>query len=155
VQSNIIIVIILSIILPGSGHFFLGIRKRGFQIILLFLTLRFLKYVFGNNLFGSIFDLATIFIYVYFLIEAIRYNIAIERGAYIADIPIMNNFPLEATNKSIGILLIIAGTILLLNYVFSLPLFDDISYIYEQYIKKSILPFIMIIIGVYLLKYKK
>lgn len=145
------ITIILSIICPGAGHLYLGLKRRGTQIILLYFLLHFLNSASYTFAFDSLIKLGILATIVIFTLEAIRFNKLLILGINIDDLPFIKLKILEPTTKNIGILLVIVGSLLLIDSILSLSFFEQYREIFESIIKKALFPLILIIGGIYLI----
>lgn len=150
-KPSIPITIILSIVCPGAGHFYLGLKKRGTQIILLYFLLHFLNSASYSFIFDSLIKLGILATIVVFTLEAIRYNKMLILGANVEDLPFIKLKIFEPTTKNIGIILVIVGTLFLIDSILSLSFFQYYRELFESVIKKALLPILLIIGGIYLI----
>jgi len=146
-NPSIIITIIFSLLLPGAGHVYLGLKNRGFQLIIFYITLKVLNYLININLL----DLASLLLFIYVFVEAIKYNKSILRGNPVEDIPIINSEFLNPTPKAIGIFLIVVGVLYGFKNVIDLPIFYQVREMINMLISNIAFPILLILVGIYII----
>ncbi|SCG82655.1 hypothetical protein DW1_1059 [Proteiniborus sp. DW1] len=146
--------------LPGGGHMYLGLMKRGLQFMLLFFgTIALSGLIYSADF--LIFFAVVVWFYSFF--DCIHMRKRLEHGENVDEDLI---FPIDTKNlnaKHLGMAFIILGGLVLLN-----ELFDQLVYIanrmniYSESVKvtirlirESIFPVVLIIIGFFLLKRTK
>lgn len=136
-------------IMPGLGHFYLGLMTRGLQFMLLFFGTIFL-----TNLIGSFgFFLPIIVFYSYF--DALQSYSKYREGYELTDEPIIKNMLFKVNKKIIGWILIGFGFFMLLdNAYYYLPAYIQNSFD-RNLIQNIVFSAIFVVLGIRLLSGKK
>jgi TM2 domain-containing membrane protein YozV len=139
-------------LMPGAGHMYMGLMKRGVMLLGIFLGVIAL-----NNLFymWDIGALGSVLVYVYAFFDSLSVKKALEKGEMVVD----EGFEQLSLGKInlyyVGIAIIILGILTLiqinLNIFNFLPIVRNIFY----GIQRSILPILLIVIGIWLIKRSK
>ncbi|WP_082235069.1 hypothetical protein [Halobacillus massiliensis] len=140
-------------VFPGAGHMYLGLQKRGLQLMLGFLAAIYILDVLRLSLF--LFLVPVIWFYSFF--DALQQTSLVKQGKA-EDRPIIQN--LSMRKGLVGGILIILGIYYMADTVL-FPLFADdlrrilnidIWYYYQRYFQVVLVSLILIGSGVYLLK---
>lgn len=143
-------------LMPGAGHMYLGLKKQGIELMLLFLSIFFVSR--SLNL-----DIVAIFlpiIWFYSIFDA-RYKAMSEEPLIDSNLEIFNHmnnkeqlFKKTSLSKYIGLGLIFCGIVILINEII-LPIVEPIIGFMEiRYIKTSFTSIILISIGIAFLRNK-
>ncbi|HHY81113.1 MAG TPA: hypothetical protein GX505_00305 [Clostridiales bacterium] len=136
-------------IVPGAGHMYLGLMRRGLELMAAFFACIFIV--------ADLLHLAEIgvplciIIFFYSLFDAQHLNKAIRRGETISDTG-QQFFPKIALNAyHMGIAAIVLGLIFLMDRLRSyiIHFIPDIAY---SMIERSIVPLLIIALGLYIIK---
>ena len=146
--------------LPGGGHMYLGLMKRGLQFMLLFFGTIALSSFFYSADFLALF---AVVIWFYSFFDCYHMRKRLEYGEDVDEDLI---FPIDIKNmnvKHVGVGLIILGGLVLLN-----EFFDQLVYITNRInmnsesirvtirlIRESMFPVVLIILGFFILKKSK
>lgn len=145
----------LTALIPGVGYMYLGLLKKGLQILVLFLLIKPVFSILDLNFLSSILQLS---IWVYTFFDTFNTANKIDRGVVVEDSDFIFNKYSEPRlerhmlNKRFGITvawtLIIVGTIAVLNKIF---VNNDIYALIKNYINTYFFPVILVLTGVYIL----
>ena len=139
------LIYILSIV-PGLGHFYLGIMTRGLQFMLLFFGTIFLTNIIGS--FG--FFLPIIVFYSYF--DALQYHSDYREGHELIDEPILKQSKPIVNKNIIGWVLIGIGCLTIFGYVANyIQQYYDI-YNEVQFVKNVLFSIVFVVLGIRLLR---
>jgi len=147
-------------LIPGAGQMYLGLMKRGLQLMLLFIAPIVLASIFYTEGWISVFN---VIIWFYSFFDCLHIRRVINGGEEVEDKLIydINMIDIKGLNyKHVGIGLIGIGGLVILNNGFAeLARYIDnhFSYTHDVYrlfrfIRQSSFPVFLIIIGVFLLK---
>jgi len=141
------LIYLLSLI-PGLGHFYLGLMNRGLQFMLLFCGTIFL-----TNIIESMgFFIPVIVFYSYF--DALQFHNNYRVGADLQDAPLINNRLIRVNKSMVGWVLIAFGCLSVLenasNY---LMIRYQISFDYDIF-KNVLISAVFVVIGIKLLRGK-
>lgn len=136
-------------LLPGAGHMYLGLMRRGLEIMVAF--------------FGSIFLVAdalqlaeigvplSLIIYFYSLFDAYHLRKSIKRGDEIADSTFLKLTGFTLNGYHMGIAAIVLGFIFLIDRLRGYMVHFIPSLAYSM-IERSITPVLIILLGLYMIK---
>lgn len=146
--------------LPGGGHMYLGLMKRGLQFMLLFFGIIALSSFFYSADFLAFF---AVVVWFYSFFDCFHMRKKLVYGENVDEDLI---FPIDIKNmnaKHLGVALIVLGGLVLLN-----EFFDQIVYITNRMniysesirvtiriVRESIFPVVLIVIGFFILKKTK
>lgn len=146
-------------LIPGAGQMYFGLMQRGLQLMLLFTIPIFL----ANMLYsiGGVLALLNIIIWFYSFFDCLHIRRAINEGENVEDTLIYDINIRSLNYKHVGIGLIVTGGLAIFNNGFyklsryiDRHFSSDIGYILG-FIRQSIFPVLLIMIGVFLLKKSK
>lgn len=145
-------------LIPGVGYMHHGLMKKGVEALAVFLLINPIFEILGLNSLGRILEVV---FWCYTFFDTLSIDGRIRRGETVTDSgiffsddkPLDFNFKFKDENNkkfltAAGIILVIVGTLVLLNKLF---VNFDIYYIVKSYVRNYILPAILIICGVLLL----
>ncbi|MBI4733268.1 MAG: hypothetical protein HY779_00330 [Rubrobacteridae bacterium] len=143
-RESVVLTFILSMV-PGVGHFYLGLMNRGLQLMVTFV---------GSIVIGSFLDIPELaafipVIWFYTLFDALQMTEAINSGKTVEDKPI---YPLSRKimkERTIGWIFIGVGVLLILKKI--LPGLLGVLYLNPN-IQTAIVAFVLIAIGIRILK---
>ena len=136
-------------LLPGAGHMYLGLMRRGLEIITAFFASIF---IIGNALhLAEIGVPLSIIIFFYSLFDAQHLNKSIRRGEEVTDSNFIKLHGFTLNGYHMGVGAIILGIIFLLARLRG-HLAQFISPVYYSMIERSIAPLLIIALGLYLIK---
>ncbi len=143
-------------LIPGAGHMYLGLMNRGVQLMITFFALLAIPNILY---FTDFIGLFSIIIWFYSVFDSYHIRKRINMGELVED---KTSFNIDLRNinyNHLGIGLTIFGSIVLLdNVILRMPFIDNHShslYVMMNYIRKSIFPVLLIVIGVILLRKSK
>lgn len=140
-------------LIPGAGHMYMGLMRRGVMLLGAFLGILAL-----NNLIFAWWDIVgmiSVLVYVYAFFDSLSTKKALERGEFIEDEGI-NQFSIQRINLYyVGIIAIVIGVLSLVEN--NIRFLQIAPYIWEIIygIQRSIVPVLLIIAGVWLMKRSK
>lgn len=146
-------------LIPGAGQMYFGLMQRGLQLMLLFTIPIFL----ANMLYSidGVLVLLNIIIWFYSFFDCLHIRRAINEGENVEDTLIYDINIISLNYKHVGIgLIVIGGFAIFNNGFYRLSSYidrhfsSDIGYVLG-FIRQSIFPVLLIIIGVFLLKKSK
>lgn len=145
-------------LIPGAGHMYLGLMKRGFQLMIAFFGLIIIPNVID---FLGILNLLTIVVWFYSVFDAYHIKKRINKGEKVKDELIIDMSFENINYYHVGIILLVLGSLALLNeglysteYIFDISRMNTIFKIF-RFIRKITLPIILIVGGVMLVKRSK
>jgi len=133
-------------ILPGLGHFHLGLMTRGLQFMLLFFGTIFLTNIIGS--FG--FFLPIIVFYSYF--DVLQYHSAYREGQELIDEPILKPSKPLVNKNFIGWGLIGIGCLTIFGYAAKYIEQHYNIYVEVQFVKNLLFSIVFVILGIRLLR---
>lgn len=139
-------------LMPGAGHMYMGLMKKGVMILGVFLATVAFNGLFYMITLGS---LLSVLVYVYAFFDSLSTKKALQKGEVVFDQG-FEHLSLEKVNLyyigigiiAIGILTLIRINLSIFNF---LPIVRDIFY----GIQRSILPIVLIVIGIWLIQRSK
>lgn len=161
-RYNAFLAFIFSLI-PGAGQMYLGLMKRGLQLMVLFTIPIVITNLFY---FGGWLVIFNVIIWFYSLFDCLHIKRAINRGEEIKDEFVYDIKMLDLNKlnyKHLGIGLIVGGVLVILNnglstmtgFLRNHSIYGDEIYRLFRFIRQSSFPVLLIIVGVYLLKKSK
>lgn len=150
-------------LIPGAGQMYLGLMKRGLQIMLLFSIPIFIATILYAEGWFVVF---TVIIWFYSFFDCLNIRRAINEGEEVEDKLIYDANIIDLTDlkglnyKHLGMGLIATGGLVILNNGFReisryISRYFPESYDVIRFIRQSSFPVILIIIGIYLLRKSK
>lgn len=136
-------------LVPGAGHMYLGLMKRGLQIMLGFFGIIALTNIIS---FAEPLVFLCVVLYFFSLFDVRQYAHKKLNNEPVEDEPVFS-FQLETTNKKfIGLVIIAFGGFVLFDNSLYLLRYFNVEYRIITMIKESILGLGLILLGLYLLK---
>ncbi|MEX1375858.1 MAG: hypothetical protein AB1Z23_00135 [Eubacteriales bacterium] len=140
-------------LLPGCAHMYLGLIKRGVQLLLSFLLLiGFATTVYGLE-FLIIPIIVVLFVYSFFDGYSIFRNIkdgkTVKDESFIEGLDSLKQ--LISNAYWIGFALLVFSIIIVLNRITDMDVFQPIGYYYNYYVEDFIPAFIMLALGIFLM----
>lgn len=148
----------LSALIPGVGYMYLGLVRKGIQVLLLFLLIGPVFSVLGIGGFLSFIVRLSIWIYAFF--DTFNVAAKLDRGEHIEDTDFIFNHKGEGypvadrvkLNKNFMLIaawaLIIIGIMAIVNKLFE---YNNLYILITGYMSKYFLPVILVLAGVYML----
>ena len=140
-------------LLPGCAHMYMGLMKRGIQLLLTFLLLiGFATTVYGLE-FIVIPVIVVLFVYSFFDGYSIYRNI--KEGKTVKDENVMDG--LDPVKKLVsnwfwlGFAILILGLLFIVNRISDMSEFDPFGYYFDYYIEDFIPAAIMLALGIFLM----
>lgn len=140
-------------LLPGCAHMYMGLMKRGIQLLLTFLLLiGFATTVYGLE-FIVIPVIVVLFVYSFFDGYSIYRNI--KEGKTVKDENVMDG--LDPVKKLVsnwfwlGFAILILGLFFIVNRISDMSEFDPFGYYFDYYIEEFIPAAIMLALGIFLM----
>lgn len=136
-------------LVPGAGHMYMGLMKKGVMLLGIFLGVIAL-----NNLFyvWDIAALGSILVYIYAFFDSLSTKKALEKGELVVDEGFEQLSFGRINLYYVGIAIIILGILTLIQI--NLNIFDFLPIVRNIFygIQRSILPILLIVIGIWLIK---
>ncbi|MFC7061903.1 hypothetical protein [Halobacillus seohaensis] len=155
-EKNRVLTTVLAVF-PGAGHLYLGLQKRGLQLMLGFLTAIYVLDVLRLSVF--LFLIPVIWFFSFF--DALQESSKFQEEGVAEDRPIIKNLPEQ--KRLIGSVLILLGLYYVIDSVL-FPLFADemrrvfnvdLWNYYQRYFQITIVSIVLIGSGIYLITTKK
>lgn len=142
--------------IPGAGHMYLGMMKRGFQLMVGF----FLMIGLASSLYSSdIFNFFAVVIWFYNVFDCYNIRKRIKEGKYVEEDVILDINIKNINLLYLGIGLIAFGGIVLIDELFTRLMFmlnrSGIYYDIFRIIRSSVVPVLLIVCGIFMLKKHK
>jgi hypothetical protein len=135
--------------LPGTGHLYLGLPKRGIQLMLSFLMLIFIQGFLNIN--GFFIFIPVIWFYSFFdALHKCDAEFPVDNGIFSEQWLDGNNYMLKNGNRIFGFVLVGFGALVILKNILIPAL--NVSYEVERYIDTAIVATILIYFGIKLLQ---
>ena len=135
-------------LLPGAGHMYLGLMRRGLEIMFAFFASIFiLSSTLGLTEIGIP---LTIIIFFYSLFDAQHLNKAISRGEEVADVNFVKINKISVNGYHMGIGAIVIGLLFLVDRLSSYAS-EFMPYRVYNAIDRSITPLLIMALGLYLI----
>lgn len=139
-------------LLPGAGHMYLGLMRRGLEIMLAFFASIFI--VADTLGLGEIGIPLTIIIFFYSLFDAQHLNKAISRGEEVTDVNFVKINRMSLNGYHMGIGAIVLGLLFLVDRLSNYAT-EFMPYRVYSVIERSITPLLIIALGLYLIMKSK
>lgn len=136
--------------LPGLGHYYLGLQKRGLNLMILFFGIIFLNSIVPNSLHFPL-SLGIPILWFYSQFDALKHRTQINNGEPYTDEPIFPQLKNITTASWFGWGLAILGIFALFYNVLNL---FGIDYRYQNAIKEMVAAGILLVLGYMILKGK-
>lgn len=148
----------LSALIPGVGYMYLGLVRKGIQVLLLFLLIEPVFSVLGIGGFLSFIAKLSVWIYTFF--DTFNTAAKLDRGEHVEDTDFIFNkrgegYPvterIQLNKRFILIIawaLIIIGIMAIFNKVFE---YDELFILITGYIRRYFLPVTLVLVGIYML----
>ncbi|HEU4964258.1 MAG TPA: B-box zinc finger protein [Bacilli bacterium] len=136
--------------LPGLGHYYLGMQKRGLNLMILFFLIIFLNTIVPNALQFPL-AIAIPILWFYSQFDALKYRTMINDGETVEDVPLFPQLARLVTASSFGWILAAIGVIALLNSVLNLVPYD---YQLREAMKDVVMAIVLFVAGFWILKGK-
>lgn len=138
--------------LPGAGHFYLGLMKRGLQLMLTFFGI----IAISNLLNSDILTPFTVIVWFYSVFDCYHIRKKLKNGEGVEDDMIIEMDVSKINSKQTGIILVVIGGLLLLNEIFTQMMFMldryRVYYYIFRFLRGTLFPGLLILSGVVLLK---
>ena len=140
-------------LLPGCAHMYMGLVKRGIQLLLTFLLLIGFATTIDGLEFLLIPLIVVLFVYSFFDGYSIYRNI--KAGKTVKDESVIEGLDslkkLVSNGYWIGFAILILGLFFIVNRISDMSEFDPFGYYFDYYIEKFIPAAIMMALGIFLM----
>ncbi|MGZ4106716.1 MAG: hypothetical protein ACXVDE_04250 [Tumebacillaceae bacterium] len=137
--------------LPGLGHYYLGMQKRGLNMMILFFLIIFLATLAPNGLdFAT--GVAIPIMWFYSQVDALKYRTLINNGVEVEDVPLFPQLERLKTATALGLLVALFGCVVLVNNLLSVFLINN--WMLQSAIKDVLVAVVLVAVGIWLLKGK-
>lgn len=136
--------------LPGLGHYYLGMQKRGLNLMILFFLIIFLNTIVPNALSFPL-GIAIPILWFYSQFDALKYRTQINAGETVDDVPLFPQLAHYMKSASIGWVLAGFGAI---AFIYSALDFVPYEYHMREAVKEGILALVLFFVGFWILKGK-
>lgn len=148
----------LSALIPGVGYMYLGLVRKGIQVLLLFLLIRPIFDILGIG--GFLAFLVNLSIWIYAFFDTFNTAAKLDRGENVEDTDFIfshkgEGYPVTdriKLNKSFILAaawgLIIIGILAIVNKVFE---YNELYTLIKGYLQRYFLPVTLVLAGIYLL----
>jgi hypothetical protein len=141
---------VLFSMLPGLGHLYLGLQKRGLSMLILYVVAMFFTSIIPDGIMFPV-VLAIIVLWFYSQFDALKYRTLINAGETFDDEPMFPQYGHLLNMVSVGYLLAIIGGISIIYNMIDMVV---PNYMSRSLVKEFLSALILIGIGVFIMKGK-
>jgi hypothetical protein len=138
--------------LPGLGHYYLGLQKRGLNMMILFFLIIFMSTIAPNGLTFAT-GIAIPIMWFYSQVDALKYRNLVNLGQEVQDVPLFPQLARLKTSTWLGLFIAVFGGLALINNILNVLLINE--WALQQTMKDVLVACVLVGVGIWLLKGKK